>query len=115
MTATNQAKQLFTVERVGATSGTVVFCVMAKSPLGACRVVRNKWPHILCNHISRETHALAVRGTDFVSDRIGKEITRGPHHRPPARRVSARPAKPHQYAPAGLYRCPSEAWLNAEV
>ena len=108
------SKQLFTVERVGATSGTVVFCVMAKSPLGACRVVRNKWPHVLGDHMRHETHALAVRGTDFVSDRIGKEITRGPYHRPPARRPVSRPAQPHQYEPRGRYRCESERGLSYE-
>jgi hypothetical protein len=108
------AKQTFTVELVGATSGTTHFIVEAKSPLGACRIVRNKWPHIVSSYDRRERHALAVLGTDFVSDRVGKEITRGPYHRPPSRRTVSRPAHPHQYEPRGRYRCESERGLSYE-
>jgi hypothetical protein len=106
-------KQTFTVERVGANPvhGTTHFIVQAASPLGACRVVRNKWPHIVGNHVHRETHALAVLGTGYVSDRIGKVV--------PTRTYRPRPAsvaavRPRSFEPVGRYRCESERGLSYE-
>lgn len=107
------SKQAFTVERVGAdpSHGTTHFVVQAQSPLGACRVVRNKWPHIVGNHVHRETHALAVLGTDYVSNRIGKVVPGCPRR---ARPSSAPPVAPRKYEPVGRYRCETERGLSYE-
>lgn len=48
------------------------FVVDANSERGAFRIVRNKWPHWLTNHVQREMRELVCNG--IISDRRGQRL-----------------------------------------